>query len=531
MSAKIHDTERMTPDHAGESPREEREKTEWIGRVIDDRYRIVEQLGEGGMGAVFVAEHLKLHKQVAFKVVRKELAGNGEVAARFAREAMATAQFEHPHVASAIDYGTLPEGGAYFVMQLVRGRSLTQILGEQKKLHWTRVCELGAQVADALSAAEAAGIVHRDLKPDNVLIETRDDGSELVRILDFGIARVPTTDGPAPEGAMATRELTRLGTIMGTPGYMAPEQAVGDPADRRADLYALGVVLWESIAGHALWDEQEVTALFTRQLSQPAPSIKRETGDRTVPDELDRLISRLLERKPADRPEHASEIRDTLRELSLRAVSARSRTDIPVVDITSRIAALRASAADWANRWQAQPAPRRRIQLAAVAVPVLLVALVIGLSGGDETPKQESKGETDASGSENMLSAVAETVAQAVAPAPGIPDEIKEDVETMLNGNRLFKRRQAAKKVLAYEPSKNVAPYVLNIAELETARGCRELKKAIETLEEAGDERTLDSLRRVARRPKTGCGFLSLQDCYRCVRPALARAIRSIENR
>ena len=129
-----------------------------------------------------------------------------------------------------------------------------------------------------------------------------------------------------------------------------------------------------------------------------------------------------------------------------------------------------------------------------------------------------------------MLSKVAETVVNAVAPAPGIPDEIEEDVETMLNGNTLSKRRAAAKKVLAYEPSRNVAPYLLNIAELETARGCRELKQAITALKEAGDERTLDALKRVSRRRKTGCGFLSLQDCYRCVRGTLASAIRSIEN-
>ena len=392
MNANIDDKAAMEPDASGESPRAGQEQTEWIGRVVDDRYRIIERLGQGGMGAVFVAEHLKLHKRVAFKVVRKELAGNGEVAARFAREAMATAQFEHPHVASAIDYGTLSEGGAYFVMQLVRGSSLKRILKQQNRLHWSRVCELGAQVADALSAAEAASIVHRDLKPDNVLIETRDDGSELVRILDFGIARIPTTDGPAPEGAMAARELTRLGTVMGTPGYMAPEQAVGDPADRRADLYALGVVLWESIVGRALWKEREITALFTRQLSQPAPSVKRESGDRTIPDELDRLIARLLERKPADRPEHASEVRDRLKELRGRAVTGPSRIDLALPEFASRAAALKGSAIDWAGEWQAQSSDRKRIQLvAAGAGAVALIGLLIGLSGDDAGQQTESE--------------------------------------------------------------------------------------------------------------------------------------------
>jgi serine/threonine-protein kinase len=200
-----------------------------LGRELDGRYRIVRVLGEGGMGAVFVAEHLTLHKQVALKVIRAELAGNGEVAARFAREAMATAQFEHPHVASAIDYGTLPEGGAYFVMLLVRGRGLRSMCGghgDNARVPWRRACALGAQVADALSAAKAAGIIHRDLKPDNVLVEQREDGSDLVKVLDFGIAHIAPRDA-GTEGT-ANRQLTRVGMVMGTPGYMAPEQAVRD---------------------------------------------------------------------------------------------------------------------------------------------------------------------------------------------------------------------------------------------------------------------------------------------------------------
>jgi hypothetical protein len=127
---------------------------------------------------------------------------------------------------------------------------------------------------------------------------------------------------------------------------------------------------------------------------------------------------------------------------------------------------------------------------------------------------------------------VAEVVVEAVAPtASVIPDEIEEEVETMMNGNRLYKRRDAAGKILAYEPSKSVPPYILNIAQLEVARGCRELRAAITELEQAGDERTLEALRRVARRRTTGCGFLGLRDCYGCVRPALARAIRSIAKR
>src|SRR5690606_18296792 len=145
-------------------------------RRSSDLYRIVELLGEGGMGAVYVAEHLKLHKQVAIKTIRAEFAADSQAEARFTREALATASLDHPHVASAIDYGHLEEGGAYLVIQLVRGHSLTKQIG-RGPLPWLQACQLGAQVADALTAAHALGIVHRDLKPDNILLEPRDDGS------------------------------------------------------------------------------------------------------------------------------------------------------------------------------------------------------------------------------------------------------------------------------------------------------------------------------------------------------------------
>jgi serine/threonine protein kinase len=288
----------------------------WLDRVLDQRYRILRLLGEGGMGAVFVAEHLALHKLVALKIVRAELkADAAEVAIRLAREAMATARLEHPHVASAIDYGSLPEGGAYFVMQLVRGTSLRRLIAGGRRMPWTRACEIAAQVADALSATRSAGITHRDLKPDNILIEVREDGSDLVKVLDFGIAQVaPRTSGATP-GAEPNRQITLSGTVMGTPGYMSPEQAVGDRVDHRADLYALGVVLWECIAGRELWVGPDLTSLVARQMSESVPPLTQMQIDETLPAELDELIGQLTERMPSARPDNAAQVRDALRRM------------------------------------------------------------------------------------------------------------------------------------------------------------------------------------------------------------------------
>src|SRR5690606_26390694 len=167
--------------------------------------------GEGGMGAVFVAEQLRLRKQVAFKTIRPEFAAHSQAEARFTREALATGRLDHPHVASAIDYGPLPEGGAYLVTQLVRGETLTN-RREAGPLPWPQVCLLGSQIADALAAAHALGIIHRDLKPDNILLEQRRDGALHARVVDFGIARVSGEHG----GTIAdmAQPLTRMGAVI-----------------------------------------------------------------------------------------------------------------------------------------------------------------------------------------------------------------------------------------------------------------------------------------------------------------------------
>ncbi|MBZ5713025.1 serine/threonine-protein kinase, partial [Nannocystis pusilla] len=339
--------------------------TRWIGRIIDGRYRIVELLGEGGMGAVFVAEHLKLHKHVALKTIRAQFAANSQAEARFTREALATARLDHPHVVSAIDYGQLPEGGAYLVIQLVRGRSLTKQI-EEGALGWLAACRLGAQIADALAAAHGLGIIHRDLKPDNILLEPRDDGSFHARVLDFGIARV-AADETHTTGTLAGigKPITRMGAVVGTPGYMAPEQAVGQPVDVRADLYSLGVILWEACTGRYLWDAEAVTDLFAAQLSRPAPSLRSLRSD--IPPMLSALVDQLLDRKPERRPANAAVVRDELRKLALSA-----EVDSVLAGATPRVAAA-ALAAPPAPHPAAEP-PRSELPFSGSRTPHLASA-------------------------------------------------------------------------------------------------------------------------------------------------------------
>lgn len=257
------------------------------------------------MGAVFTAEQISLHTLVAVKMIHAVYTENVEISERFRREAMATAKIDHPNVTRAIDFGRLPNGGAYLVTQLVRGPTLTQTIAAGK-LPWRKACDIGFQIADALVAAHGAGIIHRDLKPDNILLERREETS-VVKVLDFGLARLA-------DGGPGATPLTRLGTVMGTPGYMAPEQGAGEPTDERTDLYALGVVLWECLAGRELWDGGELSDIMLRQLSQPPPSLVAEIPD--LPPEFDRLLGKLLAREARDRPQTAREVREALRALA-----------------------------------------------------------------------------------------------------------------------------------------------------------------------------------------------------------------------
>lgn len=465
---------------------------EWIGRVIDERYRIVELLGEGGMGAVYVAEHLKLHKQVAFKVIRAQFAGDGDLAARFAREAMAAAQFEHPHVASATDYGTLPEGGAYLVLQLVRGRSLTEVLRKGGRLDWVKVVDLGAQIADALSAAGAAGIVHRDLKPDNVLIQRREDGTDLVKILDFGIAHVPVNDRQAPAGARPDEKLTRVGAIVGTPGYMSPEQAVGDSVDPRADLYALGVVLWESLVGRRLWDASSLTDLVKRQLSEAPPSLRAATGDESIPQELEAVVAELLQPSPGARPERAGIVRDRLRHVALSSIGERY----------SAASAGRASPS-------VDKATGSGRGLAIVAlVGATLVTLALGIAIG-KRPEERQGG-------------AAET-----RPEEPIAPAIAEDVDTLLGSDRRKDRDLAAQRIVEYAATSGevIPAYIARVAALQAARGCPAKKAALAELVAVHDPRVVPVLHRLARSPKYGCGDAHEQDCLSCMRDELGQAL------
>jgi len=522
----------------------------FIGRVIDDRYRIIERLGEGGMGAVYVAEHLKLRKQVAVKTILAEFANNPQLEARFAREALATAQLDHPHVASALDFGHFPDGGAYLVIQLVRGITLARHLDTRGRLPWGLAAELGAQIADALAAAHAAGVIHRDLKPDNILLEPRDDGRFHAKVVDFGIARL-SEETAAPARGLA---LTRVGAILGTPGYMAPEQAVGQPVDARGDLYALGVILWECCVGRRLWQGESINELVACQLRSTPPTLQQELGSR-VPEVLSELVTQLLGSTPSKRPEAAAPVRDALRRLAQSSGPAPAAAQAPVGRGLPE--ALLPAPAPWSLAGVRQRLTTRRGLTAAGAGGLALLVFIGLLARCGSEPAPASSLAPPAAAEPSAAPPAATPTAAPAMPAaavvaakpavaadpvsttpaptltddPPLPPALADTVDGLLGSTSPSAkvRKRAAERVLAHKPADAVPLYLRNVAALEKASSCTGKRDVLERMDAAADPRVMPALRRLAATRRRGCGFFSAQDCLECLREPLARLMGRIE--
>jgi serine/threonine-protein kinase len=264
-----------------------------VGRVLGGRYRVLSRLGEGGMGTVYLCEHAVLGRRYAVKVLRPDLAGDAELAERFRNEAIAASRIGGENVVDVLDFDAEADGAIYYVMEALEGRSLGAVIGEDGPLDVSRALALLAQLCRALGAAHARGVVHRDVKPDNVFVVRGEDGAERVKVIDFGISQV------SPELGRGGR-LTRAGAVIGTPEYMAPEQAAGDEVDHRADVYALGVLAYELLTGTLpIVATTPIATLVAHQTRTPEAPGRRRPG---IPPEVDALVMSMLAKRPGDRP-------------------------------------------------------------------------------------------------------------------------------------------------------------------------------------------------------------------------------------
>jgi eukaryotic-like serine/threonine-protein kinase len=275
---------------------------ELIGRVIADRYRIVSRLGEGGMGQVFLAEHIRMKRKSAIKIMRPALVGDVEALQRFTREAEHASQISHPNVAAIYDFGETDDGVVYLAMEYIDGEPLSRKL-DREALHPDVAADILGQVADALQAAHDMEILHRDLKPDNIMLGSRSDGTYMVKLVDFGIARTMDRDA---------QKLTRTGFAVGTPEFMSPEQLAGDKLDSSSDQYSLALVAFVALTGKdAFSSETSKESLIARLTSRPQ-TLQQAKQDVEWPDELQSIFDRALSPEPADRYESVREFADSL---------------------------------------------------------------------------------------------------------------------------------------------------------------------------------------------------------------------------
>lgn len=292
-----------------------------LGTVLSDRYRVVSVLGEGGMGAVYLAEHTHMRKRMAIKVLHPEMCHMPEVVARFEREAMAAAHIDHPNVAAATDFGKLADGSFFLALEYVEGVSLREMLAKGR-LSIGRVLSILRQVVQALVRAHGLGIVHRDLKPENLMLIDREGEKDFVKVLDFGIAKVPV--GELAQSSVkdpSAPVLTQAGMVYGTPEYMAPEQALGQPIDARADLYALGIMAYEMLCGQRPFDDASKIRLLGMHVTAKVPPMA-EKGGADVPAEVEAVIMRLLAKEATDRTPDAKTLGEELEGLQLLLIAS-----------------------------------------------------------------------------------------------------------------------------------------------------------------------------------------------------------------
>ncbi|GMV39692.1 MAG: hypothetical protein AMXMBFR64_14080 [Myxococcales bacterium] len=285
------------------------------GHVVDGRFRVGRVLGEGAMGTVYRATQLSVDRPVALKVLRRHLVRDEESVRRFLREARAATRLNHPHVVTAYDFGQTGDGLLWLAMELVDGRSLAQVLAVDAPLPQQRACAIARQICEALVEAHGKGIVHRDLKPENIALCAVGGRRDFVKVLDFGIARFLNPE----DGG----RVTATGTVIGTPCYMSPEQTRGQPFDARADIYSLGVMLFEMLSGRLPFAgpstidmlmarlEKDPPSLLETGVSDDAPSIAPVTRRSIPPDVtplLDHLVQRMMARSREDRPPTAAAV-------------------------------------------------------------------------------------------------------------------------------------------------------------------------------------------------------------------------------
>ena len=295
-----------------------------VPQLIAGRFRIEREIGTGGMGTVYLATHLGLDRPVAVKIMKREFAADRDVAERFLREAKTMAKLRHANAAMIFDAGTLPDGRHFIIMEFIEGETLSQALAREGRFQFERAVKIATQICDVLEEAHRIGIVHRDLKPSNIILSGRG-----VCVLDFGVAKVLASTAEST----STQASTGSGQLVGTPRYMSPEQCLGQRVGARSDLYSLGVLLYEMLAGRPPFVDPLQSALLVKQATAAPPPLPKLRSDIQRPLAL--AVHSLLAKRPDDRPRTAAAAKLMLE----RSLTQHDRTLPDIEPMSSMVAA------------------------------------------------------------------------------------------------------------------------------------------------------------------------------------------------
>ena len=333
-----------------------------VGQVVADRYHIIKKLGEGGMGTVYLGEHVKMGRKSAIKVMTQAMANDPDAVSRFNREASNASRLSHPNICQIYDFGETPDGLIYLAMEFIEGCSLSDLIEREGALPLPRAAGILRQSADALQVAHDQTIVHRDIKPDNIMIVQAKDGSDVAKVVDFGIAK-------AVAGDETGQKVTKTGLVVGTPEYMSPEQLSGDKLDGRSDIYSLALVLYKMLTGVLPFQSDTAQETMIKRLTDLPEPLAQARPDIVFPPALQAAMDRALARAVSDRYSSAGEFgRDVVAAVGGTAVPE-TRMDIDrvhsaatqLLDTEAAIKLVKRKGA------AAAPAPGKRFPL----VPVL----------------------------------------------------------------------------------------------------------------------------------------------------------------
>ena len=409
---------------------------------MDSRYRITGVLGSGGMGCVYLAEHVSIRRPLALKLLHPDVEEIDEVTKRFEREAFAIGRVDHPNCVNVSDFGKFGDGTFYMVLELLDGVLLFDLLERQTRVDWKRTLHIGRHVLSALAYAHDAGIVHRDVKPENVILVNQDGDPDFAKILDFGIAKLHDDAQVDSDTGLLTNDnkLTQQGITIGTPTYIAPEQAYGLSIDQRADLYSLSVMLYEMITGLPPFDADEVGALLRMHVSAKVPRFAEVAPDVDVPEAVERLIRHGLEKQADDRIGSAGEYIDSIDEI-LANESGSGLREIPLRVVNGFRGSLETAVA----RAAIKKKTAKRVGAAALLVIALTAAaaLAFGSQGsnnlmsdseevGEEPQAQLARGHAEASAGRSVHALIAYEKAVSLEPRLARDGRMRTNVELML---------------------------------------------------------------------------------------------------